>query len=100
MSHKWALKEPPSVEGAPEDGTVMELARLWINPGKPAITVRPAFRDPSAMGEMLAELSWHFASAYEQQGGMSMGEALAALRVGWARGHAAGEAKMAEAKPQ
>ena len=93
MTHRYALPEPTGIETAPTDGTVIEIARVWINKGAPAIGVRPAFDDPRAMGRMLAELCWHFASAYEQRGGFTQAQALQALKQGWTEGHANGDAK-------
>ncbi len=92
MTHKYALPEPQGIEQAPADGTVLELARVWVAPTGPAITVRPAYDDPQAMGQMLAELSWHFAYAYEQKGGFTQREALEALKRGWLEGQANGDA--------
>jgi len=92
MTHKYALPEPASVAQAPEDGSVLEIARVWINPQAPTVTVRPAYNDPAAMGQMLAELCWNFAHAYEQKGGFTQREALEALKRGWTQGHANGEA--------
>lgn len=94
MTHKYALPEPKGIETAPEDGTVIELARVWIGPGEPSILVRPAFEDPKAMGEMLAELCWHFSLAYEQQGGGKAADIREQLKEGWASGHANGEAEL------
>jgi len=92
MTHKYALPEPPNVSGSAEDGTVLEIARVWIHPTDPAIMVRPAFQDPRAMGEMLAELCWNYAYAYEQKGGFTQAQALQALKQGWTQGHANGDA--------
>ncbi len=94
MSHKFALPEPKGIETAPEDGSVFELARVWIGPKEPAILVRPAFEDPRATGEMLAELCWHFSLAYEQQGTGKAADIRALLTEGWVRGHANGEAEL------
>ena len=93
MTHPRALPEPEGVPGSTSDGSVLELARVWITPNGPAIFVRPAFEDPKAMGEMLAELCWHFAHAYEQNGGFTNAEAKAAMMAGWLQGHANGEAE-------
>ena len=93
MTHRYALPEPEGIEGSATDGSVLELTRVWIGPDGPAILCRPAFEDPKAMGEMLAELCWHFAFAYEQNGGFTHAHALAALKAGWAQGHANGEAE-------
>jgi len=89
-AHKYALPEPTTVIGS-EDGQTLELARLWVHRGEPAILVRPAYDDPKAMGEMLAELSWHVAYAYEQKGGHTQAQALEALKSGWRQGHINGE---------
>ncbi|MFC5343837.1 DUF5076 domain-containing protein [Brevundimonas staleyi] len=94
MTHPYALPEPDEV-GAVTDGSAVELTRVWIGPQGPAIICRPAFDDPSTMGEMLAELCWHFAYAYEKNGGFTQEEAKALLKEGWARGHANGEAAAA-----
>ncbi len=91
MTHKFALPEPQGIDQAPTDGSVLELARVWISPDGPAIMVRPAYDDPRAMGQMLAELCWHFAHAYEQRG-FTQPQALAALKQGWIEGHANGDA--------
>ena len=96
MSHKFALPEPEGIENSATDGSVMELTRVWIGPTGPAILCRPAFEDPRSMGEMLAELCWHFAHAYEQNGGFTNAEAKAALIAGWTQGHANGEAAALE----
>ncbi|MFN3931275.1 MAG: DUF5076 domain-containing protein [Brevundimonas sp.] len=92
MSHPYALPEPAGVETAPADGSVLELARVWLSPNGPAIMVRAAYDDPRAMGMMLAELCWHFAYAYEQKGGLTQRQALEALKRGWLEGHANGDA--------
>ncbi|MDY6923443.1 MAG: DUF5076 domain-containing protein [Pseudomonadota bacterium] len=92
MTHKYALPIPPGADEAPADGSVLELARVWVSPGGPAITVRPAYDDPRAMGMMLAELCWNFAHAYEQKGGFTQRQALDALKQGWLDGHANGDA--------
>jgi len=92
MTHKFALPEPPSIATAPEDGSVLEIARVWIH-DEPSIMVRPAYNDPRAMGQMLAELCWNFAHAYEQKGGFTQAQALEALKQGWTMGHAAGDAE-------
>ncbi len=92
MSHRYALPEPQGVDQAPEDGSVLELARVWISPSGPAIGVRPAYDDPRAMGQVLAELAWHFAYAYEQRGGFTQAQALESLKQGWREGHANGDA--------
>lgn len=92
MTHPGALPEPEGLANAATDGSVIELARVWIGPQGPTILCRPAFEDPRAMGEMLAELCWHFAYAYEQDGRFTNDEAKALLKEGWTRGHANGEA--------
>ena len=91
MSHPYALPEPNGV-GPITDGTAMELTRVWVSPQGPAILCRPAFEDPRSMGEMLAELCWHFAYAYQQTGRFTEEEAKALLKEGWAQGHTNGEA--------
>ncbi len=100
MTHKFALPEPDGIETSAEDGSVLELTRVWIGPQGPAILCRPAYEDPKAMGEMLAELCWHFAHAYEQRGGFTHREALEALKAGWTSGHANGEAALSRRTPQ
>ena len=90
--HKFALPLPDRVVGTAEDGNTGEVARVWIANGNPEIIVRPVFEDPTAMGQMLAELCWNFAYAYEQRGGITQEKALAALRQGWVQGHAQGDA--------
>ncbi len=100
MTHKFALPEPDGIESSPTDGSVLELTRVWIGPQGPAILCRPAYEDPRAMGEMLAELCWHFAFAYEQNGGFTHAEALAALKEGWTRGHANGDVAAAQRAQQ
>lgn len=92
MTHPFALPEPNEIRTV-TDGTAVELARVWIGPQGPSIFCRPAFDNPSTMGEMLAELCWHFAYAYEENGGFTRAEALAALKAGWTQGHANGEAE-------
>jgi len=92
VTHKYALPEPAPVATASEDGSVLEIARVWINPQAPTILVRPAYDDPRAMGMMLAELCWNFAHAYEQKGGFTARQALEALKQGWLEGHANGDA--------
>ena len=92
MTHKYALPEPQGIEQAPTDGSVLELARVWVSPQGPAIMARPAYDDPRVMGQMLAELCWHFAHAYEQKGGVTQRQALEALKQGWLDGHANGDA--------
>ncbi|MES2860785.1 MAG: DUF5076 domain-containing protein [Pseudomonadota bacterium] len=92
MTHAYALPEPDGIATAPTDGSVLELTRVWIGPNGPTILCRPAYEDPRAMGELLAELCWHFAYAYEQRGGFTQAQALEALKQGWAQGHANGEA--------
>ena len=87
MTHKYALPEPVGIDTAPEDGSVLELTRVWATPEGPSILCRPAYEDPRAMGQVLAELAWHFAHAYEQMGGIGHADALAALRAGWTEGH-------------
>ena len=96
MSHKHALPEPYPVVGAPEDGSVLEVARVWINAGTPAIFVRPAYDDPKAMGVMLAELCWQFADAYQAHRGVSHKDALEALKQGWIDGHRRAEASQTQ----
>ena len=91
-SHKFSLPQPDRIDGTAEDGSVLELARVWVCGGQPEIIVRPAFDDPKIMGQMLAELCWNFAHAYERRGGMSAFEALDKLREGWAEGHRLGDA--------
>ncbi len=100
MTHKHALPEPYPVVGAPEDGTVMEVARVWINGGQPAIFVRPAYDDPRAMGVLLAELCWQFSDAYQEHRGVSQKEALEALKQGWIEGHRRAEAGQAQRDAQ
>jgi hypothetical protein len=95
MSHSKALPEPDPVKGSPEDGTVLEVARVWINQGQPSIIVSPAYNDPRMMGMMLAELCWNFAWAYSQKDGTTQKEALDALKEGWVQGHLNGEAHAA-----
>ena len=92
MTHKYALPEPDDCANATADGTVFELTRVWMGPTGPSILCRPVFDDPRAMGEMLAELCWHFAYAYEQTGRFSHDEAKALLKEGWEQGHRNGEA--------
>ena len=92
MTHKFALPEPEGIANSATDGSVVELTRVWIGPQGPTILCRPSFEDPKAMGEMLAELCWHFAHAYEQRGDFTNAEAKAALMAGWLQGHANGEA--------
>ncbi|AQR61927.1 hypothetical protein BZG35_09900 [Brevundimonas sp. LM2] len=92
MSHPYALPEPDGIATAATDGSVLELTRVWIGPNGPSILCRPAYEDPRAMGEMLAELCWHFAHAYEQRGGVTHRDALEALKAGWSQGQANGEA--------
>ena len=92
MTHKYALPEPQGIEQAPTDGSVLELARVWVAPQGPVIMARPAYDDPRVMGQMLAELCWHFAHAYEQKGGVTQRQALEALKQGWLDGHANGDA--------
>lgn len=92
MTHKYALPEPQGIEQAPTDGSVLELARVWVSPQGPVIMARPAYDDPRVMGQMLAELCWHFAHAYEQKGGVTQRQALEALKQGWLDGHANGDA--------
>lgn len=96
MTHPRALPEPNQVKGSPEDGTVLEVARVWINQGQPAITVSPAYNDPRMMGMMLAELCWNFAWAYSQKDGISEEAARDALKEGWVQGHLNGEANRAK----
>lgn len=96
MTHARALPEPDQVKGSPEDGTVLEVARVWINQGQPAIMVSPAYNDPKVMGMMLAELCWNFAWAYSQKDGISERQALEALKEGWLEGHRNGEANLAQ----
>ncbi|MGV8929588.1 MAG: DUF5076 domain-containing protein [Brevundimonas sp.] len=91
-AHKYALPQPHGIDQAPEDGSVLEVARVWINPAHPSIMVRPAYDDPRAMGKMLAELCWNFAEAYRQRGDQTREQALEALKAGWKEGHANGEA--------
>ena len=93
MTHPYALPEPDEI-GTVTDGTAVELTRVWIAPQGPAIICRPAFDDPRAMGEMLAELCWHMAFAYEKTGQFSNADAKAALKAGWDQGHANGEAAL------
>jgi hypothetical protein len=100
MTHKHALPEPYPVVGSPEDGTVVEVARVWIKAGPPAIFVRPAYDDPKAMGVILAELCWQFADAYQQHRGISQAEALDALKIGWAEGHRRAEAASTQGSAQ
>lgn len=99
-AHKYALPEPQGVEKAAEDGSVIEIARVWINRDQPAILVRPAYDDPRAMGQMLAELCWNFAEAYRQRGGYTREQALEALKLGWREGHANGEANARQGAAQ
>ncbi|HZW15250.1 MAG TPA: DUF5076 domain-containing protein [Brevundimonas sp.] len=98
--HKFSLPLPDRVVGSTEDGTVGEVARVWVNKGAPEIVVRPAFDDPRAMGSMLAEVCWNFAYAYEQRGGITQAEALEALRQGWTEGHARGDANARQGRTQ
>ncbi len=100
MTHKFALPEPQGLDAAPVDGSVMELARVWVSPKGALITVRPAYDDPRAMGMMLAELCWNFAHAYEQKGGLTQRQALDALKQGWLEGHANGDANQQQGSPQ
>jgi len=97
MTHKYALPEPRGVDTAPEDGTVMEVASVWINNTLPVIMVRPAYDDPKDMGHLLAELCWNFAHAYEKRGGMTQAQALEALKVGWIQGHKSGDETLKKA---
>ena len=100
MTHKFALPEPEGIADSATDGSVLELTRVWISPQGPVILCRPAYDDPRAMGEMLAELCWHFAHAYEQRGGFTQAEAREALKAGWLTGHANGEAAARQGAPQ
>jgi hypothetical protein len=92
VTHKYALPEPPPVADMPEDGTVIEVARVWIGPKTPTVLVRPIYDDPKAMGMVLAQLCWNFAHAYETQGGFTHAQALEALKEGFGIGLANGEA--------
>ena len=94
MSHKYALPEPVGIDKSAEDGSVLELTRVWITPNGPSILCRPAYDDPRAMGQLLAELAWHFAHSYEQLGGTTHADALAALRAGWTEGHTTADAEL------
>ena len=94
MTHRFALPVPVGIDTSPEDGSVLELTRLWITPEGPAAMCRPAYEDPKAMGQVLAELAWHFAHAYEQLGGFSHADALTALRTGWVEGHEMADAEL------
>lgn len=95
MTHKYSLPEPNAVIGGPDDGQTLELARLWWNRDTPEAVVRPAMSDPKMMGNLLAELCWHFADAYARHGGVPQAEAMKALRAGWTEGHARGDAAAA-----
>ncbi|MBU1347448.1 MAG: DUF5076 domain-containing protein [Alphaproteobacteria bacterium] len=92
MTHKYSLPEADAVQTGAEDGSILELARIWATPEGPLIMVRPAYDEPRAMGQVMAELCWNFAEAYSQEGKMSHAEALAALRQGWVEGQANGDA--------
>ena len=96
MTHARSLPVPEPVVGSPEDGTVLEVARVWINQGRPSIVVSPAFDDPRVMGMMLAELCWNFAYAYAQKDGIPEAQARELLKEGWLEGHRNGEANLAQ----
>ncbi len=93
---KYALPLPESMRNAEADERSVELGRVWWHQGEPHAIVRPALTDPAIMGEVLAEMSWHFADAYAAQHGLSQVEALAAMRRGWLTAHERGDALAAK----
>ena len=91
-AEKFALPLPDAIVGAPDNGATTEILRLWWKSDHPEMSVRPALSDLKMMGAVLAEASWHLASAHARVGDTSMGEAVKALREGWLEGHARGDA--------
>jgi len=81
-----ALPIPEEIKLDGGDG-VTELARVWWNGDVPAMIIRPALRDPSLMGGVLAELSWNFSRAYAGSHGIDQEQALQEIVRGWQEAH-------------
>ncbi len=75
----------------PGGDSVLELARVWWNGEVPAMIIRPALRDPTLMGAVLAELAWNFSRAYDGSHGLDQAESLRQIKQGWQDAHSRAE---------
>ena len=73
----------------------IEFIRAWWDGGQPRMTIRPVFSEPSAVGSLLAELSWHFSNAYADKHGLDQAQTFEAIRKGWVDAHARADAARA-----
>lgn len=85
-----ALPIPEEVIANPERST--ELIRVWWNDRLPRMIIRPAMQDPAAIGDILAELAWHFSNAYAEKHGMDQAETYKTICDAWTAAHAHAEA--------
>lgn len=76
------LPVPDGVPSAPDDN-VTELIRVWWNVDRTAMNIRPVLTDPYMVGEILAELAWHFSNGYAARQGLDRDATLAKIREGW-----------------
>ena len=77
-----ALPVPDGVPSTPDDA-VTELIRVWWNRDRTAMNIRPVLTDPHMVGEILAELAWHFSNGYAERQGLDRDATLATIRKGW-----------------
>ena len=86
-----ALPIPDEVLAQSDPDATIEFIRAWWDGGRPRMIIRPVFRDPAAIGGVLAELSWHFSNAYAEKHGLDQAETFAAIRAAWSDAHARGD---------
>jgi hypothetical protein len=81
---KRALPLPAAIaqatELAPE---AHELIRAWWDGERTRMMIRTTFDDPSRVGILLADLSWHFANGYANRLGLDREAVLADIRERW-----------------
>ena len=83
-----ALPIPPAIVDAPINGETHEIVRAWWDGQRPRMTMRSSFGDHRLVGNLLAEMSWHFAQAYAKQSGADRDAILADVRQRWTEMHA------------
>ncbi len=72
------------------DPDAVEIVRAWISRGQAVITVRPAFNDPVALGQLLAAIAQQAAAAYADRVGVAEAAALDGIVKGFSSPAGAG----------
>lgn len=87
-----ALPIPDEVLALEDTEDAIEFIRAWWDGGQPRMMIRPAFSNPEVVGNILAELSWHFSNAYAQKHGLDQTQTFQAIRTAWSDAHARADA--------